>query len=273
VVANERATDQFVRDLLRDIGVDRPWEQDGGPKWKRDALRRASKSKAGAGAGKPEFVFESDGFVVVVEDKKLVSKTKYVEDGTVVTSYPQREDYALNGAVHYAVKMLSNGIPFNKGIFAVGVGGDNHHHEIAVAHVTPAGVTLLENLDTFDVFAADAIQEYYSVAVLGNKPEAEKQLEAVKGAAAQIHEGLRNYGSVENDRKAPLVSAILLALRKPSFTLDDLKGQYDEEFPDDWDGKRFTMQPINTCGQKDLGRNKKSVRYLTNLLLSQKLQH
>lgn len=36
-VQNEKATDQFVRDMLRDIGVDRPWEQDGGPQWKADS--------------------------------------------------------------------------------------------------------------------------------------------------------------------------------------------------------------------------------------------
>jgi type I restriction enzyme M protein len=57
---NEKATDQFVRDLLRDIGVTKPWEQDGGPKWKRDALAGGSKSKIGKGEGKPEFVFVTD---------------------------------------------------------------------------------------------------------------------------------------------------------------------------------------------------------------------
>ena len=43
-MGNEKATDQFVRDLLRDINVTRPWEQDGGPKWKRDALAGGTKN-------------------------------------------------------------------------------------------------------------------------------------------------------------------------------------------------------------------------------------
>ena len=42
---NEKGTDQFVRDLLRDIGQKHPWEQDGGPKWKRDALAGGSKRR------------------------------------------------------------------------------------------------------------------------------------------------------------------------------------------------------------------------------------
>ena len=50
---------------------------------------------------------------------------------------------------------------------------------------------------------------------------------------------MRNYGSVENDRKAPLVSAILLALEKPGFDIDDLKGSYDHNLPDDWDGAKI----------------------------------
>ena len=36
--------------------------------------------------------------------------------------------------------------------------------------------------------------------------------EGVRAAAERLHGGMRNYGSVENDRKALLVSAILLAL-------------------------------------------------------------
>jgi type I restriction enzyme M protein len=50
---------------------------------------------------------------------------------------------------------------------------------------------------------------------------------------------MRNYGSVKNDRKAPLVSAILLALEKPGFEIDDLKGSYDQNLPDDWDGAKI----------------------------------
>lgn len=256
-MGNEKGTDQFVRDLLRDIGVTRPWEQDGGPKWKRTALAGGSKSKTGKGEGKPEFVFVVDDFVVIIEDKKETRFTRFLEDGQATTTFPYRQDYALNGAVHYATTMMRNGVPHEKGIFAVGIGGDEHHHEIAVVYLGPGMIKPLDDLDNLDVFAEDAIGEYHSVAVLGNKPLAEVRLDTVKVAASKLHEGMRNYGSVENDRKAPLVSAILLALEKPGFEIDDLKGSYDETLPDDWDGARIYKAAHDYMVSKGFGPQQK----------------
>lgn len=238
-MGNEKATDQFVRDLLRDIGVTRPWEQDGGPKWKRESLAGGSKSKNGKGEGKPEFVFVINEFIVIVEDKKEARFTRFLENGQISVDFPHNQDYALNGAVHYASTMLRNGVPYDKGIFAIGIGGDERHHEIAVAYMEPGQIKILDDLDNLDVFGGESIDEYHSVVVLGKKSRAEVRLDSVKSAAFRLHEGMRNYGSVENDRKAPLVSAILLALEKPGFGLDELKGAYDEKLPDDWDGAKL----------------------------------
>lgn len=236
-MTNEKATDQFVRDLLREIGVDRPWEQDGGPQWKRDALKGGSKSLSSAAEGKPEFVFQSGDFIVVVEDKKDVQRTRYLVDGVVATEHPYRADYALNGAIHYAQAMLRNGVPQNKGIFAVGIGGAEVHHEIAVAYLAPGFTKLLDDLDNLDVFAADQVGEYYAVQVLGQRPRAEVQLDDVRAAAERLHEGMRNYGSVENDRKAPLVSAILLALQNPYFDPSRLQSLTPGNNYQVWDGR------------------------------------
>lgn len=264
-MGNEKATDQFVRDLLRDIGVTRPWEQDGGPKWKRDALAGGSKSKAGKGEGKPEFVFVVDDFIVIVEDKKEARFTRFLEDGQVTTDFPYRQDYALNGAVHYASAMLRNGVPYGKGIFAVGIGGDEHHHEIAVAYVGPGQIKLLDDLDNLDVFGAETTGEYHSVAVLGNKPQAEVRLDTVKAAASRLHEGMRNYGSVENDRKAPLVSAILLALEKPGFEIDDLKGHMIRTYRTTGMARGSTRQRMTTWLRRALDRSRRSARCSTSL--------
>ena len=156
-MANERATDQIVRDMLREIGFNRPWEQDGGPQWKRDALKGGSKSASANAEGKPEFVFVSGGFVVVVEDKKDVQRTRYLVDGDPITEHPYRADYALNGAIHYAKTMLANGIPFDKGVFAVGVGGGEVHHEIAVSYLAPGFIKHLDDLDNLEVFSEKEI--------------------------------------------------------------------------------------------------------------------
>ena len=236
-MANERATDQIVRDMLREIGFKRPWEQDGGPQWKRDALKGGSKSASANAEGKPEFVFVSDGFVVVIEDKREVQRTRYFVDGEPTTEFPYRADYALNGAIHYAKTMLANGIPFNKGIFAVGFGGGEVHHEIAVSYLAPGFVKHLDDLDNLDVFSESEISEYYAVQVLGQRPRAEVRLDDVRAAAERLHEGMRNYGSVENDRKAPLVSAILLALQNPYFDLDRLQSISPGNNYQVWDGR------------------------------------
>lgn len=183
-MGNEKATDQFVRDLLRNIGVKRPWEQEGGPKWKRNALAGGSKSNSGKAEGKPEFVFVVNDFIVIVEDKKEARLTRFLKDNQVTTEFPFRQNYALNGAVHYAGAMMRNGVPYTNGIFAVGIGGEEHHHEIAVAYIGPGMIKQLDDLDNLDVFAKDTIGEYHSVAVLGNKPRAEVRLDRVKEAAA-----------------------------------------------------------------------------------------
>ena len=197
---------------------------------------RGGKSKTGSGAGKPEFVFVVGDFVIVVEDKKDVQRTSYFVDNEATTEYPYRADYALNGAIHYAETMLRNGIPY-KGIFAVGVGGAEVHHKIEVCYLDVDIVKHLDSLDNFAVFSADEIDEYYSVQVLGQRPRAEVQLDEVRAAAEKLHEGMRNYGSVENDRKAPLVSAILLALKNPYFDINQLNSITPGNNYQVWDGR------------------------------------
>lgn len=255
--SNEKATDQFVRELLRAIGITKPWEQDGGPQWKRSALAGGSKSKAGKGEGKPEFVFVVDDFIVLIENKKAAHFTRFIQDEEIPTDFPYRQDYALNGALHYAKTMMKNGIPYQKGIFAVGIGGNEHHHEIAVSFIGPGIERQLDDLDNLEVLAAASISEFHSVAVLGNKPAAEVRLESVKAAASQLHEGMRNFASVENDRKAPLVSAILLALEKPGFDTEDLKGEYDQDLPDDWDGAKIYKAAHDYMRSKGFGPQQK----------------
>lgn len=237
MMTNERATDQFVRDRLREIGISRPWEQEGGPIWKRNALQGSSKSESGTGEGKPEFLFLSDGFLVLIEDKRETRHTRYVENSELVTEYPHRNDYALNGAVHYAKSMLENGVPYDKGIFAVGVGGEETHHEIAVAYVAPGMVKMLDDLDNFEVFAENQIAEYHAVQVLEHRPRAEVRLDDIRAAAERLHEGMRNYGSVENNRKAPLVSAVLLALQNEFFDLTQLQSITPGNNYQVWDGR------------------------------------
>ncbi|WP_219619230.1 hypothetical protein [Brevibacterium ravenspurgense] len=82
-MANERSTDQFVRDILRDIGFTRPWEQsiNDAPAYIYEAMEGASKGQ-GSGRGKPDFVVESGEFIVVIEDKPRADQIVKTADAT-----------------------------------------------------------------------------------------------------------------------------------------------------------------------------------------------
>lgn len=232
-MANERSTDQFVRDMLRDVGFPRPWEQScsDAPAYIYKALEGASKGQGG-GRGKPEFVIESGDFIIVIEDKaradELVALT---EDGSVDLTYPARAEFALNGAMHYAEIFADK---TRKKVFAIGVAGNELHNAIKVAFSAPnrAPKVLDNQIDTFTSFAPEAIEEFYRVAVLGELPQEEKNVREIRKVAAELHEGMRNYASLENEHKATLVSAILLALKYRPELVDDLNGDQRNGYRD-----------------------------------------
>ncbi|WP_249204180.1 hypothetical protein [Brevibacterium sp. SMBL_HHYL_HB1] len=231
-MGNEKSTDQFVRDMLREIGHLRPWEQScsDAPAYIYEALEGASKSD-GSGRGKPEFVIESGEFIVVVEDKARFEDSLLLDDeGRVALDVPSRVRYALNGAVHYA-KIFAE--KTNKKVFAVGIAGTESHYDMTVAYVAPRlEPRVLDRLETLTPFAAENIDEYYRVAVLGELPREEREVREIRKVAANLHEGMRNYASLENENKATLVSAILLALKYRPELLDDLAGDQRNGYRD-----------------------------------------
>ncbi len=232
-MANERSTDQFVRDMLRDIGFPRPWEQScsDAPAYIYDALEGASKGQGG-GRGKPEFVIESGEFLVVIEDKpRFDDLVAFGADGAIDLTYPARQDYALNGALHYAQALSSR---TGKKVFAIGVAGSESHNGIQIAFAGPNRLpkVLANQVDTLTSFAPEAISEFYRVAVLGELPQEEKNVREIRAVAKELHEGMRNYASLENEHKATLVSAILLALKYQPELLGDLTGDQRNGYRD-----------------------------------------
>ena len=231
-MGNERSTDQFVRDMLRGIGFGRPWEQScsDAPAYIYNALEGASKS-GGSGRGKPEFVIESGEFLVVVEDKaRHEDSVGLDEEGRIETQPGARVKYALNGAVHYAEIFAAK---TKKKVFAVGVAGTETHYDMTVAFVSSgAEPKILDSLETLTPFAVENIDEYYRVAVLGELPREERELREIRKVAATLHEGMRNYASLENENKATLVSAILLALKYRPELLSDLTGDQRNGYRD-----------------------------------------
>lgn len=232
-MTNERSTDQFVRDMLRDIGFARPWEQSisDAPAYLYEALEGASKG-LGGGRGKPEFVVESGDFIIVIEDKPRVEQlVAFTDDGSVDLEYPARQEFALNGAMHYAQIFATK---TGKKVFAIGVAGNELHNAIQVAFSHPhrAPKVLNNQIDTFTSFTPGAIEEFYRVAVLGELPQEEKNVREIRKVAAELHEGMRNYASLENEHKATLVSAVLLALKYRPELINDLTGETRDGYRD-----------------------------------------
>ncbi|TID28663.1 restriction endonuclease, partial [Avibacterium paragallinarum] len=85
----------------------------------------------------------------------------------------------------------------------------------------------LENLETFTLFSTDNIDEYYFRNILKEPTNEDKTTEEILKDAKQLHEDLRNYGSIQDKDKPLIVSGILLALREidyKNFSLDNLNG-------------------------------------------------
>lgn len=223
-VGEKTGTDQFVRRLIEALGVTY-WEQGDGPAPIKKGLVGASKSASGKGNGKPEFAFSSDRFLVVVEDKRDGNKTISEVDGVIDLNYPARSDYAVNGAVHYARKIIDQSAHYTE-IFAVGITGTEHHHQMVPVFVSTNGQMIrLDEVDNLTMFHPENIAEFHRVAVLGEPAREELELAAARKIATNLHELMRNYASIEGDRKATTVSAILLALKDDDRLVESLRGR------------------------------------------------
>lgn len=227
--------DQRIRAMLQVLDLDSPlWEQGAGSPELQHALKGGAKSANPKSSGKPEFVFLSGGHLVIIEDKYGAENLVATDGaGEVVLEHPQRAEYASNGALHYAKHIVSKSPQFNS-IFAVGAAGDSVHIETQVFHVDRERVKELPATENFAEFDASRIEEYYRVAVLGELPKEERDIRELRKVANRLHEDLRNYAAVSADQKAPVISAILLALQDPDFSIDHLRGETTGERTDGW---------------------------------------
>ncbi|HDT8327319.1 TPA: adenine methyltransferase, partial [Listeria monocytogenes] len=91
----------------------------------------------------------------------------------------------------------------------------------------------LNKLHNLSSFAPDKIDEWYRVNILGELTKEQKEIIELQDIASEIHEDLRNYGSLEGENKATVVSALLLALQDDTQDLSkSLKGRTEIESRD-----------------------------------------
>lgn len=224
-VNNEATFDLFINNLLDEVGITHD-AQGSSVKDINNALKTASKNQDG-NVGKPEYIAVIKDFVLVIEDKRARDKLVLRgDDNKILLSPDATMNYAVNGALFYAQKILE-GSSYKK-VFAFGCVPDNI---IKPVFVDESGYKELEEVKNFENFNADKIINYYKREVLNERPE-QKTLEEILKCAKTLHKDLRNYGQLGDAEKPLVVSAILLALRekKHGFNLYQLTG--DDEKTD-----------------------------------------
>lgn len=224
---NEAGTDLWVWELIKEAGIDKSMSPQGSSvKELNEALKTASKSRTG-NVGRPEYIGVVQDFVIVIENKKNTAKhINRNENEVIATDTASIREFAVNGALFYG-KHIARETNFKK-IIAIGVSGNEKHHEISPIFIDERGnYKELPNLETFISFSPSNIQEYYIKEILEEDTDKEKELKYILKDAQELHEDLRNYGSIQDKDKPLIVSGILLALREieyGGFSIDFLTG-------------------------------------------------
>lgn len=261
LTGKEVDTDFMVKDFLDAIGVEYSYQK-AIIKEIDEALLGASKSEKAVGKGNPEYVFISGGHLFIIENKPDIKKLAYTDGGVVTTEYPYRNEYAVNGAIHYSKHIVNKST--YKEVIAIGVVGNKHYYEIQPYYVSEKEVRKLNEVKSFEDFSPENIEEYWNVAIKGLLPKEERELQAITKVAADLHEDLRNYGNLSNDYKATVVSGILLALEQKTFSVDELKG-FKEDGAKDGD-KVYNAIDMYLKSQEYKGRPAKYGVLLENFL-------
>ena len=221
----EIKTDLWVYDLLKEAELNLcPQGSDIAELDK--ALKTASKAQTGK-AGYPEYCGVVKDFVIVVEDKAdTADHIKRDDNNLICQTTTSVKDFAVNGALHYGIPLAKN--TGYKKIIAIGVSGNEKRHKISPLFIDErGGYKELEDVETFTLFNEKNIGEYYTKNILKEQTDEEKTTAEILKDAKELHEDLRNYGSIQDKDKPLIVSGILLALREiehKNFDIDNLNG-------------------------------------------------
>lgn len=212
-MVNEKNTDLFIARLLDSAKINFK-ANESNIKEINDALKTASK-KGTNSVGFPEFVGKSNDFIIVIEDKAETNKQAlYCEKNPNKLNLRTKaiNDYAENGAVHYAKHIIKN-TNFKK-IFAFGCSGDEKHHIIRPIFLDEHDYQLLDEVENFENFNENNIDKYYKEIILNETPAEVIEIEEVLEKSKELNELLTSRGSISDSEKPLVVSAILLALNE-----------------------------------------------------------
>jgi type I restriction enzyme M protein len=263
----EVKTDLWVAGQLKECDIEYD-AQGSDVKELDEALKTASKRGTG-NAGFPEYTAVIGDFVLVIEDKADLDKQKKLTStGVLDMTTKAVEDYAVNGAYFYA-KHIAQSSSFKK-VFAVGVSGNEKHHEITPLYVDDReGYKELPDLESFVSFKQQNIREYYTRYVLEEETDVEKTTEQILKDAAELHEYLRTYGTLKDQDKPLVVAGILLALDEieyGGFSIDSLTG---DQTPGMRDGDKLMNAIKGRLTRSNVGPDAKKDKLLSEFAIIQ----
>lgn len=221
----EILTDLWVYELLKEANIDLH-PQGSNIKDIDNALKSASKAGTGK-VGFPEYSGIVKDFVLIIENKADVSlHIKRNDKDVICNEITSIKNYAVNGALFYG-KHLAKNTNYKKFI-VFGVSGNEKRHKITPIFIDErGGYKELDDVETFTLFNEKNIDEYYTKNILKEQTPEEKTTEEILKDAKNLHEDLRNYGSIQDKDKPLIVSGILLALREmehKGFSIESLIG-------------------------------------------------
>lgn len=256
----EVLTDLWVYEMLKEANVNLH-PQGSNIKDIDNALKSASKAGTGK-VGFPEYCGVVKDFVLIIENKSDVSlHVRRNEKDLICNEIASVKNYAVNGALFYG-KHLAQKTTYKKFI-VFGVSGNEKRHKITPIFIDErGGYKELDDVETFTLFNEKNIDEYYTKNILKEQTPEDKTTEEILRDAKNLHEDLRNYGSIQDKDKPLIVSGILLALREmehKGFNIDSLVGDQTTT-----DGEK-----IYEAVEKNLKRANVSPQVKKDKLLSQ----
>lgn len=256
----EVLTDLWVYELLKEANIDLH-PQGSNIKDIDNALKSASKAGTGK-VGFPEYTGIVKDFVLIIENKADISlHTKRNDKDLICNEIASVKNYAVNGALFYG-KHLAKNTNYKKFI-VFGVSGNERRHKITPIFIDEReNYKELEDVETFTLFNEKNIDEYYTKNILKEQTPEDKTTEEILKDAKNLHEDLRNFGSIQDKDKPLIVSGILLALREmehKGFSMESLTGDQTNT-----DGEK-----IYEAIEKNLKRSDVSPQVKKEKLLSQ----
>jgi len=269
-MANERITENLVREIFRDKGYYEPdnhitiEEQKSEIQRVKKILSKSSKKGTGKG-GYPEFIISSSldpDFIIVVECKASIKDH-------VSKDYPTNPDpvkYAVDGVLHYA-KFLSKDYT----VLAIAVSGTKSESLKISNYLIPCGsesVKTLTNEASIEVKEIISFDDYYRLSAFDPEVERKRHQDLI-AFARRLHEFIWTRAKIAEEDKPLLVSGTLIALMNRAFSRS-FYNYSAEEMPEEWlraikkeldaadipQAKKDTMlQPYaNVAVQPNLGR-------------------